>query len=357
MRIFLVSNMYPSQTDKMYGVFVKNMHEELIRQQVAFPYKALIEGKAQSRLGKIKKYIRHYIRISSFFFKKDYDLLYVHYFSFHAPILWLLLPFKKKPWVINVHGTDIEKDLAQSPRLNRLASKVLKKTDLLVVPSPNFEEKTRRMYPFLQPEKIYISPSGGLDLSVFHPKKEFKVNKIITLGFVSRFDKAKGWETFLSALKILKQENIAFSAIIIGKGPDKKNIEKTLQRYQLRKEVNLVGFISQEKLPAYFHQMDLYIFPSHRESLGLTGIEAMACGIPIIASDIPGIRSYTTHNENGLLFETKNEKDLADKIEMYLSMPMEQKEAIKHNALQTAKDYEQSVVAKKLKKRLLKLTH
>lgn len=343
--------MFPSNTDKLYGVFVQNMYTALLNQGVEFPHKSLIQGRANSRVEKSKKYLRHYVSILTSFFKRDYDILYVHYLSHHVPILWLLLPFKRKPWVVNVHGTDVI-DLINHPKLDFWARKVLKKTDLLVVPSVYFRAKILEQYSFFSPEKVFVSPSGGLDLTHFYPLAQPKAKTELTVGFVSRFDESKGWKTYLEALVLLKEKQVPFKGMIIGKGPDEQKIKTEIKNRKLEDRIDFIGFVKQGDLVKYYQQMDVYLFPSHRESLGLTGLEAMACGIPVIGSAISALKTYIHHEENGLLFEPENPLDLAQKIENFSFKSVEKKEEMRKNALLTAKKYEREEVAKKLKERL-----
>src|SRR5690625_2449251 len=269
MRLFLISNMYPSKSDKLFGVFVKNLNEELINQGVVVEHEALIKGRTASKPRKLIKYIKHYIRIALGFFKSDYDLIYVHYFSHHAPILWLLLPFKRKPLVINAHGTDIQ-DLLNTQNFQFFARRVLRKVDVLVVPSGNHINALKKRYKELNQENIFVSPSGGLDLENLKPLKQ-KKGQDFTLGFVARFEESKGWNVFLEALALLQQSAFNFRALIIGKGTDEHKIKTMITEYGLEKQVELIGFVQQDKLGRYYSAMDLYVFPSFREGLGLTG--------------------------------------------------------------------------------------
>lgn len=353
MRLFLISNMYPSKSDKLFGVFVKNLKKEFVKQDVVMAHEALIKGRTESKLRKLIKYTKHYIRIMLCFFKSDYDLIYVHYFSHHVPILWVLLPFKRKPLVINAHGTDIQ-DMLNTQNLHFFARRVLKKIDLLVVPSGNHIEVLTQRYKDLNREKLFVSPSGGLDLENLKPLKETH-KKDFTLGFVSRFEEGKGWKVFLEALIILQQKNLKFKALIIGKGTDEQKIKRMVKENGLEEQVELIGFVPQDKLKRYYNAMDGYVFPSFREGLGLTGLEAMACGTPVIASAIPGLKSYVKEGENGFLFEPGNEEDLAEKIQTFKALSNEKIKSLQESGIKTAGKFERSVVAENLIKRLEEL--
>lgn len=356
MRLFLISNMYPSKSDRLYGVFVKNKLEEFERQGVIFTNLALIKGRPTTWIKKLLAYIRHFSNVFFRFFKRDYDLIYLHYFSHHIPVLLLLLPFKKRPWVVNVHGDDVT-DLIKNPKLNFFGKIVLKRVDLLVVPSEYFKVLVKTHYPFIKNKVVFVSPSGGVNLKTFFPHQVFAENNSLKLGFVSRFVKEKGWKIFLEALVLLKQYNINCKGIIVGKGPDEMKLRSFIENHDLGKDIDFVGTVTQNKLAQLFNKMDLYVFPTYRkaESLGLTGLEAMACGTPVIASDIAGPKTYINSGRNGFLFSPKSVEELVDKVEAYHALSSQEKLALRENAVKVAQSYERSVIARKLIRELEKL--
>ena len=356
MKIFLISNMFPSKTDKLFGVFVKNFIEELQKQNVIFTRLVLIKGQSFGFFKKIVNYTSHYFNITFGYLFSSYDLVYVHYISHHIPILFPLLFFKQKPWVLNAHGNDII-DLQKNTALNFFAKRVLKKVDLVVVPTSYFKQKVLHNYPFLKDDTVFVSPSGGIDSSRFYLEKDKTVNDIFTVGFVSRFIEEKGWRTFLDALAILKNEGVFFKAIVAGKGPDEASIKKYIHQKELNENVEFLGFVKQEELVHLYNKLDLYIFPTYREaeSLGLTGVEAMACGTPVVACNISGPSTYVTNGQNGYLFDPKNHKQLSEIIKAHQTLLPKEKIQFSKNALQTAAHFEQSFVAKELLKRLKKL--
>src|SRR5690606_4263933 len=137
--------------------------------------------------------------------------------SHNAPVLALLFFFFKKrnALVMNVHGDDVT--ISKGKKIDILNKFVLKRTDLVVTPSPYFKEMMLTNYPFLKSERIFVSPSAGVDGQQFYPSAK-PVNDKPILGMVSRIDEGKGWDDFLKALKILKDRNIYFKAIIAGQG-------------------------------------------------------------------------------------------------------------------------------------------
>lgn len=332
--------MFPSEDDPLFGVFVKNFKNELEKQGVEFPRPALIKGKTNSKTKKLINYITHYIKIILSFFMYDYDLVYAHYLSHHIPILYILLPFKKKPLIVNVHGSDII-SIKENSLLDRYATKILRKTDLLIVPTSYFKQAVLNKYPFIKEEQLFISPSGGIDSSNFY-KKDRTPNKVLTLGYISRFIKEKGWQTFLDALVLLKQENVSFKAVMAGKGPDETKIMDYIKAYHLSSQVSFLGLVKQNELVDVYNSLDLYIFPTYREaeSLGLTGLEAMSCGVPVIASNMAGPSTYVENGFNGFLFEPKDSFDLHKKIIQFKALDENLKSSYIQNAINTGKKYE-----------------
>lgn len=354
MKIFLISNMFPSKKDQLFGVFVKNFKVELERQNVIFSEESLIKGSSISILKKTKKYILHYYSILKNFIFGSYNLIYIHYLAHHLPILLLLLPFKRKKWIINTHGNDVI-SVENNFFLKKISNVLLKRVDLIIVPSSYFEKVLLENYHFLKKEDIFISPSGGIDTSIFYPKKKAKgFEEEIHLGFVSRFIEEKGWRTFLEALLLLKEHNIPFSATIAGKGPDEEKIKNFIKNNNLT-EVYFLGFVEQRKLADLYSQFDLYIFPTLNDSLGLTGLEAMACGTPVVSTNNTGPSTYIQPEINGFLFEPKNKEQLTSCIYKYFNLNKIDRNLMSQKALETARDYEKKLVTKGLIERLKNL--
>ena len=95
-KLFLISNMYPSKVNPGFGVFVKNFKVNQEERGVQFPYVSVINQKAKGIVNKFEIYFKHYINIFKNFFKKDYDIIYIHFISHNAPIFLFLLTFFKK---------------------------------------------------------------------------------------------------------------------------------------------------------------------------------------------------------------------------------------------------------------------
>lgn len=353
MKILLISNMYPSNKDIFYGIFVKNFENSLLDDGVLVD-RVSIDGRGKNKVEKIYKYVVFFKNSYLKLLKKDYDLVYVHYGAHPLFVFWLTSAWKRKPLVINMHGDDTLPKSRLSKLIKNIVTPIVRKASLIVAPSKNFAGLV--ISQFKIPEnKLFISPSGGINTSIFKP---FNVqNKIFTIGYVSRIDEGKGWKTFIKAVEellIVKDYNI--KVLIIGSGLEEDTLIDTIDKLNIGSNVEYLGSIQHSELFNYFNQMDLFVFPTElEESLGLVGLEAMACGLPVVGSKIGGLQSYIKSGYNGEFFEPGNYQELCQKIEYFFNLDETQIIAYKKNALETSVDYDSFIVNRKLKKKLYEL--
>ena len=153
-----------------------------------------------------------------------------------------------------------------------------------------------------------------IDLNRFtteaQPLPEFMDGKLNIL-FVGRIgERRKGLKFLLRAFNYIKQQMPNVRLIIVGKG-DTKGYERYLRNNNI-KDVIFAGFVADDMLPRYYKSAHVFCAPSTGgESFGIVLVEAMASGLPIVASDIPGYASVVQHNKQGLLVEPKNIEMLA----------------------------------------------
>ena len=201
MKILVISNMYPSVGDPVYGTFVKVFYDNISRLN-GLEDTTLIAVKG--RYGKkALKYLKFYLCILCSLIFKRYDLIYVHTITYPIPPIWLVSKFKKLPLVFNVHGSDLLGKGSLVSLFHRMGHKVICNAKAIVSPSHYFVRRLREYFPEYGIEKIIVSASGGVDTSVFKPVENPIRDEHFTLGYVSRIDKGKGWEIFLQAMKTL----------------------------------------------------------------------------------------------------------------------------------------------------------
>lgn len=152
-------------------------------------------------------------------------------------------------------------------------------------------------------------------------------NEKIRIINVGRLVEMKGHEYLIGAIKILKNRGYKIEAIIIGDGPRRRILEDLVEKLSLSREVKLVGALRFEEVKSYLYSGSFFAFPSvvsrngHVETLGYACVEAMAAGLPVIASNVGGIPEYIIHNETGLLVQQRSSKQIAETIEDLINNP------------------------------------
>ncbi len=197
--------------------------------------------------------------------------------------------------------------------------------------------KTASVFRF---RREFIIPNG-VDLERFSPEGPQiswmrEAGKPVVL-FVGRLEKRKGLDVFLKAVN-----GLDVKAVVVGDGPLKPGFD--------RHQVTFVGEVSPEELPLYYRSADIFVAPSiGGETFGIVLLEAMASGLPVIASNIEGYRNVVTHGKNGLLFETGNPNSLKNQLVELLKKPS-LKNILIHEGLKTAKKFDWNLISGKIEK-------
>jgi glycosyltransferase involved in cell wall biosynthesis len=124
---------------------------------------------------------------------------------------------------------------------------------------------------------------------------------------------------FPDETEIRRQQNENVGLILLGSGSQGHVIRGILQNGGVLDRVTFGGLVSQRELPNWYHDADLYISPSHVDGSSVSLMEALACGLPCLVSDIPGNREWIIDGENGWLFRDGDVNHLAEKILMAIS--------------------------------------
>ena len=174
----------------------------------------------------------------------------------------------------------------------------------------------------------------GVDTEVFYPAESLPQGKLLYVGQVSHH---KGVHLAIEAVGLLKQRNPEFSVSlsIAGRCSTESYEQKLLDlvaKYQLEDTVNFLGFVDRNELPELYRQHSLLLFPSvWDEPMGISILEAMACGLAVISSGTGGSRELFKEGEVGCFFESGNPADLSFKIEE-LTADAKQFRAMGHRA-------------------------
>lgn len=186
-------------------------------------------------------------------------------------------------------------------------------------------------------------PGVGVDIIKFREKEELRQSrrkelKIPENGFhivsVGELNDNKNHEIILEAIKRIDRRDIYYS--ICGKGNARERLYELIRKYQLSGQVQLLGY--RTDISDILQSADCFAFPSKREGLGIAAIEAMACGIPLIASDNRGTREYMQYGRNGIICHTRNPEEFARAICQLKNAP-ELRKKMTQNCRETAKKF------------------
>lgn len=348
MKVLVVSNMFPSKTYPTYGTFVKNFCDQI--SSIGVDFELCIMHKHSNKLYKIIDYLRFYC---TGFFKTlfgKYDVIYIHYPSYSAVSVLMANRIKKNKLYINVHGSDAIPLTPNQERMEKYTRAALACAKKIVVPSLYFKKVISHKY-YISKSVIYVYPSGGINANLFYLYsddkrerlfKELGLNrKFYYVGFVSRIYRAKGWETFVNACKIISKYNKNIRFLIVGSGEDDSLLENKIRYENLNNYIVRYPALPQEKLADIYNIIDLFVFPSESksESLGLVAIEAMACGCPVVASDYAAPGEYVIDGVNGYKFPLRESGKLASIILDCFAHTDDKKRLLRDGAIKTASEY------------------
>ena len=356
MRILIVSNMYPSTKDPVYGTFVESFVKEVSKRNLnGVTDVVVLKGRSQGIINKVFKYIIFYLQS---FFKPlicRYDVIYIHFLTYSPVLINFLSRIKDLLLVINVHGGDVLTRSSFAEQLKQFNRPLLRKSKLIVSPSLYFRNILMQEFPELNSSKIIVSPSGGVNTKLFVPKVKDNID-CFNIGYVSRIDEGKGWDIFIKTVVLLKKRGFNVKAEMVGRGSQILELKNMLKEYQMEDDIIYVGAIAYKDLPNIYPHFDLFVFPTQLfESLGLVAIEAMSCGIPVIGNKIGGLQDYIKDGVNGFFVEGQDAKDYCQIIKQYIELTDAERNEMKKQARLTALEYDSEQTFNKLYTQLEKL--
>ena len=161
-------------------------------------------------------------------------------------------------------------------------------------------------------DKTIVIPNG-IDTEAFRPQPEVEriPNSVL---FLSRLEKRKGVDSLLRAMRRLAVEDKNVKLFVGGKGSLLPALERYVADNGLAKQVEFLGFVPDDELPSWYGRVSCFVMPSVFEGFGIPIPEAMACGTPVIGTNVDGIRGLIDDGTTGLLVEYGDEEGLAERI-------------------------------------------
>lgn len=249
------------------------------------------------------------------------DAVNVHYASGYGLLTRLA---RIEHTVLSVWGSDVY-DFPQRSLLHKL---IVKKNILyanrIASTSTIMAERVRRL--INDPDyDIAITPFG-VDTAKFNPVGNEALSKsFFWFGLVKKLTYKYGidyvinaFSDFYSSWKAEGERGREPHLFICGKGENKAEFERLVDEKGLKDVVIIEGYIPNNMIPAYLRSIDVFCLGSQldSESFGVSAVEAMACGVPIIATDVDGFKEVVVNEETGYIVDRKNSKEMTEKMHM-----------------------------------------
>jgi D-inositol-3-phosphate glycosyltransferase len=322
----------------------------------------------------LSTYLPQFVQgIHEFTYNKDlkYDLIHSHYWmsgvaaidlksTWHIPIVHMFHTLGLMKNRVAQYSEEIEGEYRLEGE-----RQVLQTADKIVVATPAELAQLQWLYQ-ADVRKIIIIPPG-VDIGRFYPIPPDEAKENIGVApcgrmilFVGRIEPLKGLDVLIEAIAIMSQKGVmkenSFCLAVIGGEPDVRSdqmstemarIQALREQYGLEEFVVFLGKRSQDSLPYYYSAAEAVVIPSQYESFGMVALEAMACGTPVVASQIGGLAYLVQDGKTGFTVPVDEPEALADRLTTLL-LDSELRKKMGNQAVEVAQDYAWNKIATRL---------
>jgi len=227
---------------------------------------------------------------------------------FSAPVLWLA-SLRGTPVIVNYRGGEAGQYLAQSAARVRPS---MAKASQLVVPS-GFLKQVFGDFGF----NSQIIPNI-VDLELFSPQREETSTATFSFAITRNLEPIYGIEIAINALAIAKETTPQLRLLIAGSGPQEASLRALVDSLQLNDAVEFLGRLDRPEIVALYRRADAMLNPTRVDNMPNSVLEALACGLPVISTDVGGVPYIVKHCETALLIPPEDAQKMADAMcELY----------------------------------------
>ncbi|HEV7781557.1 MAG TPA: glycosyltransferase family 4 protein [Chitinophagaceae bacterium] len=190
------------------------------------------------------------------------------------------------------------------------------------------------------PSRKLVTISNGLDIEKYKPGNSRRNEGKFIIGMQSRLQPIKDHPTLLKAFKMIKDQltGISVTLYIAGDGETMPAIKALVRELGIEKDVKLYGMLNEQELLSFMQSLDIYVHATFGETLSNSIMQAMASGLPVVASDVWGVNNMVQHAKNGFLYPSENAAELASWLKELLTNAALRKES-GSNARKFAEDH------------------
>ena len=255
--------------------------------------------------------------------EQNSQIIHVNWVLPNGPVAVLVSAIRKIPFVVSLHGSDMY--VAQKNPIFRAAARwVFRQADAVTSCSKQLLEAAQNLD---APEVSHLIP-WGVDPKKFYPKPK-NPNSAHSWGFrtenthiiaLGRLVHKKGFDVLILAFADLAEKYPHVRLVIGGEGSLRTSLEALVQKYNIQNRVIFPGRIPWDQVADFFALGDIFVLPSIRDAHGNVDglptvlLEALACGIPVVASDIGGVQMVIEDGENGLLIPPEDLQTLRETL-------------------------------------------
>ncbi|OPJ61648.1 glycosyltransferase [Clostridium oryzae] len=244
------------------------------------------------------------------------DIVNVHYASGYGTLARFA---RLKPSVLSVWGSDVYDFPYQSKLKMKIVKKNISYASIVASTSYSMADQVKKLMG--KNMDIPITPFG-VDTHLFKPLQLEKKKQKFVFGVVKTLERKYGIEYIIKAFKAvadkLEKENNSSTPVleIYGKGTLENELKNLCKQLNVADRVFFKGYIANKDVPLVINNMDVFCLGSvmDSESFGVAAVEAMACEVPVIATDVSGFKEVMIHGETGYIVPRKDSDSMAEKM-------------------------------------------
>lgn len=253
--------------------------------------------------------------------RNDYDIIHVHGLNYHTFAAVLAGRWFHKRVIAKLANSGDASDIKKMRREQQLP------LESHMIPTAlkcdRFVATTGAIVNELKAEGVpagcIVQLPNGVETDLIDPRSSYKFGKTVHITFVGRLHEQKGLDVLFQGFSKLleKFSSLDIQLQLIGDGPLRSDLLSLAKQLKIDAKVNFVG--KTDQVYSYLKETDVFVLPSRAEGMSNALLEAMAFGLPVAVSNIPGNALLVQNKKNGLVFEMQNPDGLVKILSLYLN--------------------------------------
>ena len=237
-----------------------------------------------------------------------------------GPLGLLAYKWAHVPYIVSLRGADVPSDevkrfTSHYKVLRPVIGRLWRDANALVAVSNGLRSHAEQITPDIPIQVI----SNAIDLSQFTPPRQREADGPVRLLYVGRFTVAKNVQTLVEAVAELAGREVGdFELELVGEGAQRPALERMVAERGLARRVHFADWIPRDRIADHYRRADIFATATTWEGMPNTVLEAMACGLPIVGSQAPGLQELVEDSVNGYLVPIKDAEAMADALALLI---------------------------------------